>query len=523
MATETGTEASTPDYAQGEAAAIARDLSTQEWVPFIDWSQTHPGNRGVNRQGRYELYDAPVGVRIRVEQAAKSDPVLTSNDRWEGGGNMVPLRVWRDGGTYKMLYAAYQHRSDDKSPGLGGGHHLCYAQSADGYHWQRPELGQVEWQGSRANNIIANPPTGTPFEDPRGTPEERFKAIGQVGASFDPDTGEKLDTVEAYNRWRRQEYEGDAYTGPRAESRHWVEGWTSPDGVRWTSVGRVGDMSSDGGSAAQYDEETGGYYAYIRVGGMGRRATGLTRTDDFWQWPPASLVLAPDPQDDPDLSFYGCSYFRYPGNPDLHCAFVETYHQVGDYNDAQIAFSRDMTHWFRPDRRSIIPCGEPGNPDSGGARPWGGLIELPDGYWATMYRGHVGLHNYRASEPEIPHRPGVLQLARWLPHRFCGVEAEMEGRFTIPTVQRGRDTLRLNYRCRPGGHIQVELIRTVPSRIHPDADPIPGYSFADCDLLSGDYLDRPVSWRGSTDLSAAGDQIAVRLRMFQAKVFAYSA
>ena len=86
MATETGTEASTPDYAQGEAAAIARDLSTQEWVPFIDWSQTHPGNRGVNRQGRYELYDAPVGVRIRVEQAAKSDPALTSNDRWEGAG-----------------------------------------------------------------------------------------------------------------------------------------------------------------------------------------------------------------------------------------------------------------------------------------------------------------------------------------------------------------------------------------------------------------------------------------------------
>ena len=167
MATETGTEASTPDYAQGEAAAIARDLSTQEWVPFIDWSQTHPGNRGVNRQGRYELYDAPVGVRIRVEQAAKSDPVLTSNDRWEGEGNMVPLRVWRDGGTYKMLYGAYPHRRDDKSPGLGGGHHLCYAESADGYHWRRPELGQVEWQGSLANNIIANAPTGTPFEDPR--------------------------------------------------------------------------------------------------------------------------------------------------------------------------------------------------------------------------------------------------------------------------------------------------------------------------------------------------------------------
>ena len=38
-------------------------------------------------------------------------------------------------------------------------------------------------------------------------------------------------------------------------------------------------------------------------------------------------------------------------------AFVEIYHQVTDYNDAQIAFTRDMTHWYRPERRAIIPCG----------------------------------------------------------------------------------------------------------------------------------------------------------------------
>ena len=65
--------------------------------------------------------------------------------------------------------------------------------------------------------------------------------------------------------------------------------------------------------------------------------------------------------------------------------------------------------------------------DSGGARPWGGLFELPDGYWATMYRGHTSLHNYRESEPAIEREPGVLMLARWLPHRFCGIEAEVEG------------------------------------------------------------------------------------------------
>ncbi len=80
--------------------------------------------------------------------------------------------------------------------------------------------------------------------------------------------------------------------------------------------------------------------------GGGRRATGFTRTDDFRQWPEPELVLCPDPQDEPDVSFYGTSYFRYPTNPDLHCALVEIYHQVADRNDAQIAFSYNMTHWL---------------------------------------------------------------------------------------------------------------------------------------------------------------------------------
>ena len=511
----------TKDFAQGESAAIVRDISAQgDWVPLIDWSSTFPGNRGVNRAGRYELYDAPVGVRITVEEARKAGPIFAADQEWDGLGELVPLCVWQNEEKYHLLYSSHPRMT--ANPGLGGGHHLCYAVSEDGYNWMRPHLGQVEWEGSTANNIIANGPTGTPFEDPQAPPEERFKAIGQVGANFDPDTEERLDPQEAYNRWRRQEYEGTAYKGPSMTSRHWVEGWTSPDGIHWKSVGKLGDMSSDGGSAAQYDPDTQSYFAYIRVGGMGRRATGLTRTKDFWHWPHAELCLFPDPQDPPDVSFYGCSYFRYPTDKNLHGAFVEIYHQVTDHNDAQIAFTRDMTHWYRPERRAIIPCGPSGTPDSGGARPWGGLFELPDGYWATMYRGHTSLHNYRESEPSIEPEPGVLMLARWLPHRFCGIEAEVEGRFTIPTVKRRNNELRLNYRCQNGGYIACELIRGVPSRIHPDADPIPGYSFAESDLLTGDELSQSVTWRGKSDISGIGGSLAIRLRMFQAKLFAYS-
>ena len=58
-----------PDYAQGEAGVAARAIADSGgWEPFVDWSSTCPGNRGVNREGRYELYDAPIGIAITIHQ-----------------------------------------------------------------------------------------------------------------------------------------------------------------------------------------------------------------------------------------------------------------------------------------------------------------------------------------------------------------------------------------------------------------------------------------------------------------------
>ena len=515
------------DLAQGEQAAIAQDVSQQgEWIPMIDWSSVFPGNRGVNRHGKYELHDVPVGVRLSVEEATKHGPILTNNTAWEGQDHIKFQgygwqKTWQRDGRYHMLYNSYEKQKGQ--PGLGNKYHVCYARSDDGYNWERINLGQVEWNGSKDNNIVANGPLGSPFEDPSAPPEERFKAIGQVGGSHDMESGRRLDIAEAYRRWTLEEQLGDEYKGPRVDHRHWVEGWTSPDGIHWKNIGKVADMGSDGGNAAEYDPETNGYYAYMRVGGTNRRATGLARTKNFWEWPEADLVLFPDPQDAPDDSFYAFSYFRYPTSPKLHCGFVWIYHQVSDTVDAQIAFSRNMTHWFRPERKAIIPLGESGSADASQVAPWGGVFELPDGKWATVYYGFYSLHNYHGeSEPGLERQPGVFNLAIWDPHRFCSVEAPAEGRFTISTVQPSRKELRLNFRCNTGGFIKAELIAGVPSRIHPDAEAIPGFSFDNSEVLTGDHLSKTVSWNGNSDISKLGDSIAIRLQMFQAKIFAYS-
>ena len=64
-------------------------------------------------------------------------------------------------------------------------------------------------------------------------------------------------------------------------------------------------------------------------------------------------------------------------------------------------------------------------------------------------------------------------------------------------------------------------LRQIPSRVHPDVDPVAGFTFTDSDRLTGDSIDSVVTWGDRSDLSEVGEMLAVRLKMFQAKVFAY--
>ena len=54
-----------------------------------------------------------------------------------------------------------------------------------------------------------------------------------------------------------------------------------------------------------------------------------------------------------------------------------------------------------------------------------------------------------------------------------------------------------------------------------DANTLQGYSLADCDLLAGDEEDKVVTWKGEGDISRVGEMAAIRVEMFQAKLFAY--
>ncbi len=501
------------------------------WNPIVDLTDIFPGNRAMNRHGVFELYDAAIGVKLRVEQARRSKPLLDAVAEWEKGQFIGPLFIWEAEGHFHMIYECSRASS------------TCYARSSDGYHWERPNLGEVEFEGSAKNNILRNGIKGATgvFIDPHAPQAERFKAMGGDMAWYDPATLQPLDGEEAMRRWNAQVYDEDAYKGPRAEIWGRTLAWISADGRKWKELEEpLGNRPVNGGISARYDSHNDEYIAYQQImgntaelmPGIGtarveeetqRRTIGFSRTKDFRRWPAPKLILAPDAQDDLDISFYGANYFPYPGRTDLHVMMIPVYHQLIDHVDTQIAFSRDGLFWSRPERRPIHTVGTPGSGEDSQVHTWrNGLVELPDGQWAMPYTGMSSLHNAYGEKQLFPRgRPIQIRYALWDPHRFIGMEADNEGRFTIPTIYRHGNQLRLNYRCAVGGWIQVELLRKSPSMNHADLGPVKGFSFADCERLTGDESARVVTWKGKSDLSGIGDTGAIRIKMFQAKLFAY--
>ena len=79
------------------------------WRPLVDWTEVFPGHRSVDRTGAFELYDAPIGVRLAIEEADKSAPLEFDGEAdsdVDGVGNSV--RVWQADDRYHLLY--YQGR-----------------------------------------------------------------------------------------------------------------------------------------------------------------------------------------------------------------------------------------------------------------------------------------------------------------------------------------------------------------------------------------------------------------------------
>ena len=92
------------------------------------------------------------GVTLTPHAPRKTGELNVQADRrWESGG-LGPYSsvLWEDG-IYKLWYHAMDAKLWHTSPTAGS---ICYATSADGITWKKPDLGVVEYGGDRRNNIV---------------------------------------------------------------------------------------------------------------------------------------------------------------------------------------------------------------------------------------------------------------------------------------------------------------------------------------------------------------------------------
>lgn len=127
-------------------------------------------------------------LTLQLHHPMPREVALKFDQPWEGNASGYPT-VIQDGELYRMYYRGHRYIIDPPPLRQAQPEVVCYAESRDGIHWDKPHLRLRDWPGSKDNNIIWRDGYEThnfaPFKDsnPHCKPDERFKAVGGTIAS----------------------------------------------------------------------------------------------------------------------------------------------------------------------------------------------------------------------------------------------------------------------------------------------------------------------------------------------------
>ncbi len=97
-------------------------------------------------------------AELVLHRPERKEIVYRTDAPWEGNASAF-CSVFQDGPLYRMYYRGLHYRHSGEPAQALDDHpwFLCYAESDDGIHWRRPELGIFDFRGSTANNIVLTP------------------------------------------------------------------------------------------------------------------------------------------------------------------------------------------------------------------------------------------------------------------------------------------------------------------------------------------------------------------------------
>ena len=161
----------------------------------------------------------PYGVRL-VAQKANKTPPLSANTRFG--------RVIFESGRYRMYFLSPEYPKGKDfgaySKGIPKSVAICCTESKDGFIWSKPKKCQIKVSGQTAFDGF------TFFKDPKGIPEERYKAV----YTAIPPEGERKTLWEGYQRVHPR------YRDTRLTSDYiyCIYGMVSPDGIYWKPINK---------------------------------------------------------------------------------------------------------------------------------------------------------------------------------------------------------------------------------------------------------------------------------------------
>ena len=278
----------------------------------------------------------------------------------------TPKKDRVNGGKFK-----YQGRHTGRRREMG----ICYAISRDGIRWEKPNLGVIEFDGSKKNNLVWPGPHGSGiFKDPRDPdPKRRYKAFFKgkmISVGFSPD------------------------------GIHWGQAIACPEA----------NVAGDTHNNAFWAPTLGKYVGITRTWAKPRgRQVARTSSADFLKWTKAEVVLEGIAN---HLQTYAMPVFYYGG---VYIGLPAIYNSRTDRTHTELSWSPDTVNWHRID---------PGTPLIANSTEKGGYD------WGTAYaaaypvfgKDEIRLYYGGCDDKHFGWRNGYFCLATLRPDGFAGYE-----------------------------------------------------------------------------------------------------
>jgi hypothetical protein len=436
-----------------------------------------------------QLIEKTENVRLKLGSVEKEprSPLLVEDKPWEiRFDNMYPNVIYdTDDRIFKMWYDPFivddavtktplekrkeirYHETPTREMGI------CYATSKDGIVWEKPELGLVEYEGSKRNNLVKRPTHGAGIEKDLHDP--------------DPARRYKMLTCRE-DQWARNDLMAVAF---------------SPDGLRWLPYVPCPGIQAKGDTHNNFfwSEKLKKYVGLTRLWDQvqGQRLVGRTESPDFLDWTKAEEIMRA-PADTLHRQTYELLGFPYAQG----ClGFVAVLDTQSDCVDVELAWSSDTIHWQRIcPGTGLIPRGSAGRFDCGciyTAKP-------------IIRDNKIYLYYSGGNDTHMSWRATGLGLAYLRMDGFAGYEpVEKEKTGTMVTTPVVCDGTGLTITAdAAGGSLRVGILHAE------------GFSPDVCEPITAEGTDVKVVWRGGKLDSLKGKSIRLLFELKNARLYSFT-